>query len=233
MAIQLDLEVSWFWEWVPADGSDEAPRAAWTESVASRLDEWVGGKVAAARAAWPADADQEFPFTAGEMGSAVARDLLLRADDMPANCRLVWGAGFAGDEARWLPLLVLTEFRQARPGDSAYLMELAGADGFAGDVREPTVEYVTTEHGDGVRVVALARSEEGLYGRVNAALRLEGPAGDVDVLLETRVKGLDQLAVIGSGVEAVMVMIADQHAAGPLRFVPPPASVSPSDGDRS
>ena len=37
---------------------------------------------------------------------------------------------------------------------------------------------------------------------------------------ETRVKGLDQLAVIGTGVEAVMIMIADQHAAGPLRFVP-------------
>ncbi len=221
MAIQLDLEVSWFWEWVPAAGNDEATRAAWTESLIGRLDEWVGGKVAAARAAWPADAGQEFPFTAGDMGSAVARDLLLRAGDMPANCRLVWGAGFVGDDARWLPLLVFTEFRQARPGDSAYLMELAGAGGFAEDLRPPTVEYVTTEHGDGVRVVALARSEgEGLYGRVNAALRLEGPAGDVDVLLETRVKGLDQLAVIGTGVEAVMIMIADQHAAGPLRFVP-------------
>jgi hypothetical protein len=228
MAIQLDLEVSWFWEWVPAAGSDEPARAAWTESVADRLDEWVGGKVAVARAAWPADAGEDFPFTAGEMGSAVARDLLLRAGDMPANCRLIWGAGFAGDDARWLPLMVLTEFRQARPGDSAYLMELAGAGGMAGDLREPTVEYVTTEHGDGVRVVALARSEaDGLYGRVNAALRLEGPAGDVDVLLETRVKGLDQLAVIGAGVEAVMFMIADQHAAGPLRFV------APSDGDRS
>jgi hypothetical protein len=222
MAVQLDLDVSWFWEWVPAAGSDAATRAAWTESVVGRLDEWVGGKVAAARDAWPADAGEEFPFTAGDMGSAVAGDLLVRADDMPANCRLIWGAGFVGDDARWVPLLVLAEFRQARPGDSAYLMDLVGAGGFTGDLRDPSVEYVATEHGDGVRVLALARSaDEGLYGRVDAALRLEGPAGDVDVLLETRVKGMDQLAVIGTGVEAVMVMIADQHAAGPLRFVPP------------
>jgi hypothetical protein len=223
MAVQLDLGVSWFWEWVPAAGSDDATRTAWTESVVTRLDEWVGGKVAAARDAWPADAAEEFPFTAGEMGSAVARDLLRRADDVPANCRVIWGAGFAGDDPRWLPLLVLAEFRQARPGDSAYLMEYVGAEGRPEDIRDPSIEYVTTAHGDGVRVLALARTEEdGVYGRVHAALRLEGPAGDVDVLLETRAKGMDQLAVIGGGVEAVMVMIAGQHAAGPLRFVPSP-----------
>jgi hypothetical protein len=222
MAVRLDLGVSWFWEWVPAADSDAATRAAWTESVAARLDEWAGGKVAAARAAWPADAAEEFPFTAGEMGAAVARDLLVRAADVPANCRLIWGAGFAGDEARWLPLLVLAEFRQGRPGDSGYLMELVGAGGRPEDIREPAVEYVTTDHGDGIRVLALARSaDDELYGRVHAALRLDGPAGEVDVLLETQVKALDQLAVIGPGVEAVMVMIAAQHAEGPVRFVPP------------
>ena len=55
-------------------------------------------------------------------------------------------------------------------------------------------------------------------------------AGDVDVLLTTRVTGLDQLAVIGFGVEALMNMIATQFAAGPeddktvLRLVPPAGS---------
>ena len=114
-------------------------------------------------------------------------------------------------------------------------MAVVGAEGFDDDVREPNVEYVSTAHGDGIRVLALARSEdEGLHGRVNAALRLEGgsgsgapAAGDVDVLLTTRVTGLDQLAVIGFGVEALMNMIATQFAAGPeddktvLRLVPP------------
>jgi len=232
------FEVSWFWDWVPGAASDATERSAWRKSVAGVLDDWVGEKVAAARAAWPADAAQEFPFTVEEMGAAVAGDLLERADDVPANCRLIWGAGFVGDEARWRPLVVLAEFRQARPDDSAYLMAVVGAEGFDDDVREPNVEYVSTAHGDGIRVLALARSEdEGLHGRVNAALRLEGgsgsgtpAAGDVDVLLTTRVTGLDQLAVIGFGVEALMNMIATQFAAGPeddktvLRLVPPAGS---------
>ncbi|ROT33426.1 hypothetical protein [Micromonospora sp. HM5-17] len=225
--MRTDLEVAWYWDWVPAAGSDAAERSAWAGSVAERLDAWVGDKVAAARAAWPADAAEEFPFSTGEMGAAVARDLLERADSLPRNCRLIWGAGFLGDEARWLPLLVLAEFREARPGDSAYLMDLVGAEGFPDDVREPHVEYVTTDHGDGVWVLALAQSEgEGLHGRVTAALRLEAPTGDVDVLLTTRVTGVDQLAVIGPGVEAVMHMIANQFGAepggdlAPLRFVP-------------
>ncbi|MDW5323210.1 hypothetical protein [Plantactinospora sp. KLBMP9567] len=226
------FEVSWYWDWVPAAGSDVAKRTAWTESLRSLLDGWVGEKVAAARAAWPADDPEEFPFTVDDMGSAVARSLLERADDLPRNCRLIWGAGFLGDEARWLPLLVLAEFRQARPEDPAYLMAMVGAEGFEDDIRPPNIEYVTTEHGDGVRVLALARSEgEGLHSRVNAALRLEGrptsgpPAMDVDVLLTTRVAALSQMAVIGTGVEAVMHMIATQFAAPPengvsaLRFV--------------
>ncbi|GAA2655823.1 hypothetical protein [Paractinoplanes durhamensis] len=212
-AQQLGLDVSWYWDWVPAD---PAAAADWTASLATLLDEWVGAQVAAARAAWTEDG--EFPFTAGEMGTAVARDLLERAAGLPANCRLIWGAGFVGDQPRWLPLLVLAEFRRARPEDPAYLMATVGAEGFPEDVREPAVDYVTTENGDGVRVVALARSEgEGLHGRVNAALRMEGPAGDIDVLLTTRVGGLDKLAVIGPAVEAVMHMIA----ADPPRFVPP------------
>mgnify|MGYP001395995752 CR=1 FL=1 len=221
------LDISWYWDWVPAADSDAGERAAWTESLTGLLEDWVGEKVAAARAAWPADAAEEFPFRTGEMGAAVARDLLERADELPRNCRLIWGAGFLGDEARWLPLLVLAEFREARPGDSAYLMNMVGAEGLPDDIREPNVEYVTTAHGDGVRVLALARAEGSeVHARVNAALRLEAPTGDVDVLLTTRATGLNQIAVIGSGVEAVMNMIAMQFAAkpgddvAPLRFVP-------------
>jgi len=221
MSAPVSIEVSWFWDWVPGAGSDDVERATWADSVGSRLGEWVGAKVANARAAWPADSAEEFPFTVDDMGAAVTRDLLERADAVPPNCRLIWGAGFIGDEARWLPLLILAEFRQALPEDPAYLMAMVGADGLPEDVREPAVDYVTTEHGDGVRVQALAQSEgEGLHGRVNAALRLDRPG--VDVLLTTRVSGLDQLAVIGSGVEAVMHMIAGQLPE--LQFVPPEPS---------
>lgn len=225
------FEVSWHWDWVPAD---EAERPAWIAFVADLLDGWVGEQVAAARAAWPADAAEEFPFTPGAMGTAVARDLLERADGLPRNSRLIWGAGFIDDQVRWLPLLVLAEFREAGSADTAELMTLVGADGMPGDVRPPTVEYVSTEHGDGVRVLALARSEaEGLHGRVDAALRLEGPDREVDVLLTTRVTGLDQLAVIGPGIEAVMRLVATQFGAGlsghgesPLRFVTPTGASS-------
>ena len=214
------IEVSWFWDWVPAAGRDDAERTAWTDYVAGLLDGWAGEKVAAARAAWPADAAQEFPFTVDEVGSAVAGDLLARADALPANARLIWGAGFVGAEVRWMPLLVVAEFRRARPEDPAYLMTVVGAEGFADDVREPAVDYVTTGHGDGIRVLALASSErEGAHARVNAALRLEGRAApgspDVDVLLSTRVFGMDQMAVIGYGVEALMTMIADQFGTPP------------------
>ncbi len=213
MTITMPFEVSWHWDWVPAD---EAERPAWIEFVANLLDGWVGEQVDAARAAWPADAAEEFPFAPGAMGTAVARDLLERADGLPPGCRLIWGAGFTDDQVRWLPLLVLAEFRRPLPGDPGYLMDLVGTQGFPDDVREPTVEYVSTERGDGVRVLALARTEaEGLHGRLNAALRLTGPAQDVDVLLTTRVSALEQLAVIGPGVEAVMHMIA----AHPLHFV--------------
>ncbi|GIM96077.1 hypothetical protein [Paractinoplanes toevensis] len=184
--------ISWYWDWVPAAASDD-----WTASLVKLLDEWLGVGV-----------------DAPEMGAALARDLLARTDGMPANCRLIWGGGFLEERPRWLPLLILAEFRPARPEDPAYLMAEVGAEGFADDVRPPTVDYLTTERGDGVRVFAMASSNgEGLHGRVNAALRLDDQA--VDVLLTTRVKALDQLAVIGSGVEAVMHMIATQ----PLEFI--------------
>jgi hypothetical protein len=211
MTRAISLEVSWFWDWVP--DADDA--AAWTTYVSGLLDDWAGAKVAAARAG------QNFPFETGEMGEAVAEALLARAGTVADNCRLLWGAGFVNDDVRWLPLLILVEFRAARPGDSSYLMTDVGAEGSPGDIREPQVEYVTTDRGDGVRVVALAESEEeGLHARVDAALRLERPGRtDVDVLLSTRVKGMDKAGAIGGGMEAAMHMIASQ--ADELRFGDP------------
>lgn len=211
MSPAISLRVSWFWDWVP--DADDA--AEWTAYVARMLDDWAGPKVAAARAG------QNFPFATDEIGETVAEALLQRAATLPANCRLIWGAGFVNDDVRWLPLLVLAEFRAARPGDSSYLMDEVGAGGLPGDVREPQVDYVTTDRGDGVRVVALAESEgEGLHARVNAALRLERPgASGVDVLLSTRVKGMDKAGAIGGGMEAAMHMIAGQ--ADELRFGEP------------
>ncbi|MFG1890454.1 hypothetical protein ACGFIR_21645 [Micromonospora sp. NPDC049051] len=216
MTSEPDVEVSWFWDWVPAAGRDDTQRQRWTGYVAGLVDAWAGEKVAAARADWPADAPEEFPFTAGELGEAVAHDLLARADALAGNSRLLWGAAFTGEKVRWMPLLVVAEFLRARADDPAYLLAEVGAEGLDGDVREPTVDYVSTERGDGVRVFALAGSEEeGAYGRLDAALRLEADV-DVDVLLRTRVFGLEQMAAIGHGIEALMHMIAGQSAE--LRF---------------
>jgi hypothetical protein len=200
MSPAISIEVSWFWDWVPA--AENA--AAWRTYVSGLLEDWAGAKVAAARTG------QNFPFATDEMGDAVADALLARAGSIPDNCRLLWGAGFVNDDVRWLPLLILVEFRPARLGDSSYLMNVVGAEGLEGDIREPQIEYVSTDRGDGVRVVALAESEdEGLHARVNAVLRLERPGHvDVDVLLSTRVKGMDKAGAIGGGIEAALHMIA-------------------------
>jgi hypothetical protein len=235
--MSMPIEVSWFWDWVPAAGRDAAQQTTWTRHLAGLLDTWTGATMdaaRAARAAWPAGTKPEFPFTTGAFAATVARDLLTRADELPGNCRLIWGAGFVGGEVRWLPLLVVVEFRPARPGDSAYLMTMVGTEGFADDVREPNVEYVTTEHGDGIRVLALAGDEHnGVYGRVNAALRLERPPADIDVLLTTRVLDMGQVGVIGFGMDELMNMIATQFAAEPGDGVQPlrfsvPAGPEPS-----
>jgi hypothetical protein len=185
--------VSWFWDWVPPAGRTAEQQATWIANVAGLFEEWAGAKVA----------------EPGVMGPAMARDLLERADSLPGDCRLVWGAGFVDEEARWLPLTVVAEFREPRSADTAYLMTAVGAEGFPDDIRDPKIEYVSTGHGDGVRVLALARAEgDGLHGRVNAALRLEAPAPGLDVLLSTRVRELGAAGAIGFGVEALMNLIA-------------------------
>ncbi|GAA2555167.1 hypothetical protein GCM10010435_27150 [Winogradskya consettensis] len=186
------LTVSWWWDWVPAAGGDTDERTAWTAALSALLDGWAGDGTSA----------------------VLAADLLARADQLAPHCRLVWGMGFLGDDIRWMPVIALVEFREAFPGDSAYLMGAVGAEGFADDVREPNVEYVSTRHGDGVRVIALARTEEnGLHGRVDAALRLERATGDLDILVTTRVNGLSRLAVIGDGIDALLNVIADDSPA--------------------
>ncbi|WP_430789565.1 hypothetical protein [Actinoplanes sp. G11-F43] len=210
------LPISWTWDLVPAADED---RDAWIASMAKILDEMVGDQIAVARANWPADSPEAFPFEAGAMGTAVAGDLIERADALPEGFRLIWGAGFFGEQVRWVPLMLLAEFRAPREGeDPAYLMSVVGAEGLPDDIRPPNVEYFSTSRGDGVRVIALAQTEEeGTYGRVHAALRLERPEGDLDVLLETRIADFEQLGAIGDGIEAAMNLLADSPQ---LRFIP-------------
>ena len=52
----------------------------------------------------------------------------------------------------------------------------------------------------------------GEHCRVSAALRLEVPGAEADILLSTRVSGMEELAVIGGGVDTAMRMIAAQFA---------------------
>ncbi|GAA1625637.1 hypothetical protein [Actinoplanes couchii] len=210
------LELSWTWDLVPAADED---RDTWIASMGKILDEMVGDQIEVARANWPEDSPDSFPFTPGAMGTAVASDLIERADMLPEGCRLIWGAGFFGEQVRWVPLMLLAEFKAPREGeDPAYLMAMVGAEGMPDDIREPNVEYFSTSRGDGVRVIAIARTEEaGTFGRVQAALRLERPEGDLDVLLDTRIADFEQLGAIGHGIEAAMNLIADSTH---LRFTP-------------
>jgi hypothetical protein len=211
MSTSTDTTVSWFWQWVPTRDGGEALRSEWTWHVVELFTGWAGDQLEAARSAWPPDAPAEFPFTPDTIGGGIASFLLERADELPDWGRLAWGATFVADQLRWAPVLVVVEFHRPEADDPEYLMAHVGARGAEGDAREPTIDYVTTSAGDGVRVSALCRSDEGpVYGRVDAALRLEVLPTAVDVLLSTRVHDLAQMAVIGSGVELLMTMIADE-----------------------
>jgi hypothetical protein len=219
--------VPWRWEWVPSARQGEEMRAAWTEHMVALFEDWTREGLAAARSAWPADAGAEFP-----VGRGVAEWLRERADQLPTWAQLAWGAAFVEGRPRWAPVPVVVEFCQPQADDPVYLMERVGATGRDGDAREPVVDYVTTPIGDGVRVFALGRTEEGAaYGRVDAAMRLDVPPSGVaagisaDVLLTTRVFEMGLMAVIGPGVEQLMQLIAAESAPQPdasparLRFV--------------
>jgi hypothetical protein len=213
----------WHWEWVPRPIDDEPARRQWSDHVVSLFEDWTRGGWDQARAAWPATAPAEFPFTPEVIGRNAAEWLLQRADSLPRWARLAWGAAFVAGRPRWAPVPVVVEFREPRAEDPNYLMDVVGASKpRPDDGREPTVDYVTTPFGDGVRVVALGRSAEGAaFGRLDAALRLDWPptterAGlRADVLLATRVFDVELLAVIGPGVEQLMRLVATEGR-GPI-----------------
>lgn len=218
----------WHWEWVPTVRPGEPADEAWIERLAALFEEWTSEGLAAARAAWPADAGAEFPFTSEMLGRDAARWLLERAEGLPAWTRLAWGAAFVNGRPRWAPVPVVVEFTGPVTGDPNYLMHLVGARGMEGDAREPVVDYVTTSIGDGLRVFALCRSEEGAaYARVHAALRLDvpptggAPSVGIDVTLTTLVFEMGLMALIGNGVEQLMHQIADECVptdGGPARL---------------
>lgn len=229
----------WRWEWVPGASRGAEVRAAWTGHLTALFEEWTRAGLAEIRAAWPGEAGP-CPVTGELVGRGVATWLLERVDRLPPWARLAWGAVFLDDgRPRWAPVPVVVEFRRPAAADPVYLMDEVGAAGRPGDAREPAVDYVTTPAGDGIRVFALARTEEGAaYGRLDAAMRLEvpsggaagdgavgGAAGDgVDVLLTTVVFELGLMALIGPGVEQLMRRIAAESAPrpdgarSPLRF---------------
>lgn len=207
--------VTWFWEWVPTAAACDDERAAWTAHVVDLVDGWAGTELAIARSAVP----QDSPFTAAALGGATAAGLLDRAAALPGWARLAWGATFLDGRVRWSPNPVVAEFRRPAAADPAYLMETVGAGGFDDDVREPVVDYVSTEAGDGVVVFALAGGgPDPVHGRLDAALRLAVPDAEVDVVLRTVVFDLAQMAVIASGVETLMHLIAGDSG---LRFITP------------
>lgn len=213
--------VPWRWDWVPCDREDEDERAAWTAHMVALYEEWAGESFAAARDAWAADNGVEFPLAPDVLGRTVAQGLLEQADELPEPARLVWGVAFANGRPRWAPMPVVVEFRRPRDADPTYLMDSVGSKGRDGDAREPVVEYVTTPAGDGVRVFAFARTEEGAaYGRLDAAMRLDVPPSDgaaavsVDVLLSAKVFEITMMAIIGPGIEQLMQWIAAECVPG-------------------
>lgn len=220
--LTVSARLPWHWELVPGAEGGAEPRAEWTERVAALFEDWTREGLAAARAVWPADAGAEFPFTSAMVGRAITAWLLERADQLPPWSRLAWGAAFVAGRPRWAPVPVVVEFCAPVAEDPDYLMEAVGARGAEGDAREPTVDYVTTPIGDGLRVFALCRGEDGAaYARVHAAMRVDVPAaagglgGSADVLLSTFVLELGLMAVIGAGVEQLMQQIAEDCMPGP------------------
>lgn len=215
------VTLPWHWEWVPSAAAGPEARGLWSDHVVELFERWTRGGWDAARAAWSVDTQGEFPFTAQNIGRGAAQWLADRADKLPRGQRLAWGAAFRDGWPRWAPVPVMVEFRAPRADDPNYLMELVGA-GPAQDQQgsiEHTIDYVTTPFGDGLRVLSLGRSDEGMaFGRLDAAMRVDWPAAEgepqrhpavrLDVLLTTRMVDITLMTVIGPGVEQLMQMIA-------------------------
>lgn len=233
------LDCTWRWQWVPNAQPGDPVRQAWTEHVVESFAGWTADELEAARRSWPKDADVELPLGFDQVGRAVAESLLEHADQLPAWGRLAWGVAFLNGRARWAPVPVEVRFHDPRGDDPNYLMEVVGAAGREDDARPPVVDYVSTSAGDGVRVSALVSTLEGaVFGRVDAALRLEippiggEPRASIDVLFAAHVFDLGLMTVIGQGVEELMQRVADESmpsadGMAPLRFAPAPVEAQP------
>ena len=212
-------EVAWRWEWVPTPDTPAADAEAWLLRTADLLGGWADLPPALLEELPP----QERALATGEtVGRSAALWLLARAARCPAGTGLAWGAGhLTPDRPRWGPVPVLVDFRVPVAQDASYLMTEVGAAGDEDDARPPVVDYVTTDGGDGVRVMALVRGAAGAVTcRVDAAMRVDVPAyGDVpatsvDVVLSTRTDDLTAAAVLGGGVEELMHRIAAELLPG-------------------
>lgn len=214
------ITLPWHWGWVPAASAGDEVRRLWGDHLVELFEDWTGEGLSAVRAALPERERAGFPFTAELLGRHSAQWLAERADSLITGQRLAWGAAFIDGRPRWAPVPVAVEFRSPLADDPMYLMEIVGAGPRrdARDAREPVVDYVTTPFGDGLRVLGLGRSDEGLaFGRLDAAMRLDWPETEhrpavrMDVLLTTRVVDMALMAVIGPGVEQLMQRIANEH----------------------
>ncbi|WP_433833572.1 hypothetical protein ACQP2E_19225 [Actinoplanes sp. CA-015351] len=203
MSTDVLTDIPFYWEFVPSasEGADE--RSRWTDHMIEFFGKWAGRTLGTAQAAWTAG---EFPFTAENVGRETATMLMARADELPGHARLAWGTAFHDGQVRWSPIPLVAEFHRPRADDPEYLMEIVGVHGFAEDAREAVVHYVSVPGADGVRVFAIGRTPQGTaYGRLDAAMRTES---GIDVVLRTRVFDMQQMAVIGAGVEQLMATIA-------------------------
>lgn len=218
------ITLPWHWEWVPAASAGDEVRRLWGDHLVELFEDWTGQGLSAVRAALPERDRAEFPFTPELLGRYSAQWLVERADSLISGQRLAWGAAFVDGRPRWAPVPVAVEFRAPLADDPMYLMDIVGARPRreAGRERErerePVVDYVTTPFGDGLRVLGLGRSDEGMaFGRLDAAMRLDWPPTEdreavrMDVLLTTRIVDISLLAVIGPGVEQLMQRIANEH----------------------
>ncbi|WP_433788939.1 hypothetical protein [Actinoplanes sp. CA-252034] len=205
--LQALTDIPFHWEFVPTAAGGAEQREYWTGHMIEFFGTWAGRILAAARAEWTAG---EFPFTAENIGRETAELLMAKADELPDYARLAWGTAFHEEQVLWSPIPLVAEFHRPMGDDPGYLMETVGASGLPEDAREPVLHYVSVPGADGVRIFAIGRTSQGsAYGRLDAAMRLDS---GVDVVLRTRVFQMDQMAVIGAGVEQLMTIIAADGA---------------------
>ncbi|MEV4281403.1 hypothetical protein [Actinoplanes xinjiangensis] len=201
--LRILTDIPFHWEFVPAAGGGAEQREYFTAHMIEFFGTWAGRTLATAEAAWTAG---EFPFNAENIGRETAALLLAKADELPGYARLAWGTAFHEEQVLWSPIPVVVEFHRPLADDPGYLMDTVGAAGLPEDAREPVLHYVSVPGADGVRIFALGRTPQSTaYGRVDAAMRLDS---GIDVVLRTRVFQMDQMGVIGAGIEQLMTIIA-------------------------